>query len=103
MSEILTSMSVFQFAANLKRSGNRIPDAHSVKLKFLLIITCYLSKTENRTNSFHTIALSKGIIWPKIPDVFFKKNAGISKIKRALVVKGTFSETKHVCVLMCQI
>ena len=81
MSEILTSMSVFQFVANLKRSGNRIPDAHSVKLKFLLIITCHLSKTENRTNSFHTIALSKGIIWPKIPDVFFKKMLASTKLR----------------------
>ena len=81
MSEILTSMSVFQFAANLKRSGSRIPDAHPVKLKFLLVITCYLSKTENRTNSFHTIALSKGIIWPKIADVFFKKMLASAKLR----------------------
>ena len=46
--------------------------------------------------SYHTIALSKGIIMPKNAD-FLKKNAAISKIKRALVVKGIFSEKKHVC------
>ena len=29
----------------------------------------------------------------------FAENADISKIKRALVLKGTFSETKYACVL----
>ena len=32
-----------------------------------------------------------------------QKNADISKIKRALVLKSIFSETQYVCVLMCQI
>ena len=35
--------------------------------------------------------------------IFLEKNAGISKIKRALVLKGIFSETKYVCILMCLI
>ena len=33
---------------------------------------------------------------------FFKKNADISKFKRALVLRGMFSETKFVCVITCQ-
>ena len=48
MSEIVTSLSFFQFTVNLEQSGNRIPDAYPVKLIFLLIVTFYLSKTENR-------------------------------------------------------
>ena len=39
---------------------------------------------------------------PKYAD-FLKKNAEISKIKRALVPKGMFSKTKYVFVLMYQI
>ena len=31
-----------------------------------------------------------------------KKNTGISKIKRAFVLKGIFSETAYVCVLTWQ-
>ena len=34
---------------------------------------------------------------------FLQKNADISKVKRALVLKGIFSETTYVCVLMYQI
>ena len=34
---------------------------------------------------------------------FLQKNADISKIKRVLVLKGIFSETKFVCVLTYQI
>ena len=37
------------FFANLHSSGNRIPDARPIKLKFSLTITFSLSKTENRT------------------------------------------------------
>ena len=49
--QIVTSLSFLQFMANLKQSGTRIPDAWSVKLTFLLIITFYLTKTENRTKN----------------------------------------------------
>ena len=49
MSEIVKSLSFFQFTANLEQSGSRIPDAYLVKLIFWLIITFYLSKTESRT------------------------------------------------------
>ena len=46
--------------------------------------------------SSHTIALSKCT-------PFFQKNADIAKIKGALVLIGIFSETRYLCVLMCQI
>ena len=36
-------------------------------------------------------------------DLIFAKNADISKIKRASALKGIFSETTYVCVLMYQI
>ena len=47
--KIVTSLSFFQFMAKLKPSGSRIPDAQSEKLRFLLIATFYLTKTERRT------------------------------------------------------
>ena len=67
--KVLTSMSFFQFMVNLEQSGSWIPDEQSVKLIFPLIITSYLTQSENRakiplTNS-HTIALSEGTIFEK--------------------------------------
>ena len=49
--KIVTSLSFFQFIANLEQSGSRIPDVKSVKLMFLLKLTFYLTKTENRTKN----------------------------------------------------
>ena len=76
------------------------------KLIFSLIITFYLSKTENRAKK-SLIALAillwvKVLFWPKNAD-FLQKNADISKIKKVLVIEGIFSETTDVCVLTCQI
>ena len=73
-----------------------------MKYKYSSIITLYLTETENRTktnlqHSFHTIALGKGTIFAKKAD-FLQKNADIKKIKRGLILKGIFSETKYVCV-----
>ena len=51
MLEIVTSLLLFHFMANLEQSGSRIPDAWSVNLMFSLIVTFYLTKTENRTKS----------------------------------------------------
>ena len=48
MSEIVTPLPFFQFTTNLEQCGSRIPGAYPVKLKFLLIVSFYLSKTENR-------------------------------------------------------
>ena len=41
------------------------------------------------------------LLWVIVP--FLPKNADISKIKRALILKGIFSETTNVCVLTFQI
>ena len=46
---IVTSLSFFQFMANLDQSVSWILDARSEKLTLTLIITFYLTKTENRT------------------------------------------------------
>ena len=45
--QIMTSLSFFQFMANLEPSGSRIPEAESVKLTFSLKVTFNLTKTEN--------------------------------------------------------
>ena len=49
MSKIVTSLSLFQFMANLEQSGGRILDAYPIKLLFSLTVTFYFSKTENKT------------------------------------------------------
>ena len=61
-------------------------------------------KTElkNLQHSPHTITLSKGTISTKNAD-FLQKNADISRIKSALVLKIILSETEYVCVLTYQI
>ena len=81
--------------ANLQASWSQVPDARSIKLRFSLIVTCYLTKLKSGikkslTDSCHTIVLSKGAIFAK------KKNDDISKSKGVLVHKDVFSDTKHV-------
>ena len=49
MPEIVTSLSIFQFMANMQQSGSRVPDAYPVKRIFSLIVIFYIPKTENRT------------------------------------------------------
>ena len=44
--QIVTSLSLFRFMANLEQYGSWIPNAWSVKLAFSLIVTFYLVKTE---------------------------------------------------------
>ena len=69
--------------ANLKPSESRIPDAKSVKLTFLLVLTFYLTKTQNRTKkplTALTLFLSvKALFLPKKANLL-RKNADISKI-----------------------
>ena len=101
----MTSLSFhYHFIANLEQSGSRIRDA--VTLIFSLIVAFYLTKSANRTknlkHSCHNIALSEGTLFDKNAD-FLLKNADISKITKALVLKGMFSETTYVCLLTCQI
>ena len=59
----------FLFMVNFQLSESQIPDASSIKLTFLLTITFYLIKIENRTknikHSSHAIALNKGTIFAK--------------------------------------
>ena len=47
--QIVTSLLILRFMVNLEQSGRRILDAQSVKLPFSLIVTFYLTQTENRT------------------------------------------------------
>ena len=65
-------------------------------------MTFYLTKTENNAKKFRNTSLRlvlcvKVLFWPKNAD-FLQKNADISKIKRALVLKVIFSETRYICV-----
>ena len=78
---------------------------------FSLIVTFYLTKTENRTQKSLTLlshyCKGKGtrvkvLFWQKNAD-FLKKNPDISKIKGVLVLKVIFSESAYECVLTCQI
>ena len=47
--QMVTSLSFFQFMANMEQSRSWIQDAQSVKLTFSLTVIFYLTKTENRT------------------------------------------------------
>ena len=77
-----------------------------MKLTFASGVTFYLTKSENRTKkslqySSHTISLSKGTIFATNA-VFLLKDADISKVRRTLVLKGIFFETKFIGILMHQ-
>ena len=80
--QIVTSLSFFQFMANLEQSKIWIPDAESVKVTFSLRVTFYLTKTENRIKNLyhisHNIALNKGFIITK-KCYFLQRNADLSK------------------------
>ena len=47
--EIVTSFSFFGFLANSEQSEGRIPETESAKVIFSVIVTFFLTKTENRT------------------------------------------------------
>ena len=47
--KIIISLTFFQFMANLDYSGSQIPDAKSRKFIFSLIVTFFLTDTENKT------------------------------------------------------
>ena len=55
----------FRFMINLEQPGSRTPGALSVKRMFSLIVTFYLTKTENRRKRSHTIALTKDTTFAK--------------------------------------
>ena len=52
--KIVTSLSFFKFLANLEQSGGWIPDTESAKVMFSIIVTFFLTKTENRTKKYLT-------------------------------------------------
>ena len=55
--EIVLSLSFSQVMTNLEQSGSQILHEWSVKHLFLLLVTCYLTKTENRTKKISNTAL----------------------------------------------
>ena len=74
---------------NLEESESRIPEL--MKITFSLIVT-------NISNTAFTLLLCVKVPFlPKNANFFCKKNAGISKIKMVLVLKGTFPENAYVC------
>ena len=59
-----------------------------------------LAKTENGTKKSPNTAL---MLLLEVKVLFLPKNAEIIKIKRILVLRGIFSETTYLCVLIYQI
>ena len=78
------------------------PDCKCTVCKTYIFINSHLlsyknlKKSKSLYRSFHTIALSKDTFLPKSA-IFLQRNADISNIKTALVLKVLFSETKYVC------
>ena len=52
--DIVTSLSFFEFLANLEQSGGRIPDTESAKVMFSVKVTFGFTKTGIRTKKFLT-------------------------------------------------
>ena len=46
--QIVASLFLFQFTANLQPSGSRLPDVWCKKLTFSLIVTFYIIKTKEK-------------------------------------------------------
>ena len=100
----MRSLSFFQFMANLEQYGSRIP---GVTLTFSLIVTFYLTKTENGTKKCltqlsHYCFEERSYFWQKML-IFCKRNADIGKINEVWVLKEIFSENTYVRVLTYQI
>ena len=91
-----------QFGAIRKPNSGRV-----VCKTYIFINSNLLSYKNGKQLKNCNIALTlllwvKVLFWSKNGD-FLQENTGISKIKRVLVLKGMFSETKYMCVLTCQI
>ena len=54
MKTIVTSLSFFEFLADLEQSGGRIPDTESAKVMFSVKVTFGFTKTGIRTKKFLT-------------------------------------------------
>ena len=85
-----------QFGAIRKQDSGRI-----VCKTYIFIKSNLLSYKNWKQKSKISNAALTLLLWLKV--LFLQKNADISKIKKALIPKGRFSETKYVCVLMYQI
>ena len=92
--KIVTSLLFFKFTANLEQSGYWIPDAQSVKPDISLIVTFYLTKTENRTKKslkqlshycleyyFEVAGIIKVLFWPKNTDFQPQKMLTSAKLR----------------------
>ena len=69
LTNIVTSLLFFQFMANLEQSENWIPDAWSLKLTFLLIVTIYSMENKHRTKK----SLTQLILLLSVKVLFFEK------------------------------
>ena len=54
MSENHDFIVIFQILANLEQSEGRIPDTESARVMFSLMVTFFLTETENRPKKFLT-------------------------------------------------
>ena len=91
MSETSDVIDIFPIYGQFGAIRKPIP---AVKLIFLLILAFYLTKTESRTKKSSTQLSHYCFEWRYY---FGQKRIFFCKIKRALELKGIFSETKHVC------
>ena len=81
------------------------PDPGRLVCKTYIILQKLKTEVKHFQHSAHTIALSKVTIvfLPKNADFLQKKNADVSNILRAFVLKGIFTDTACVYVLTYQI
>ena len=90
----MRSLSSARFLANLRQCRGWIPDAKSANVVFLVIVTFCLTKTENRTRKSLTqlwhYCFEHRYFFGQKTLIFCKKNAGISKSKRAEALKVYF-------------
>ena len=97
------NLEIAMSTAKLEQYGSRSPDRQSVKLTFLLKVTFYLIKTDNRTNkisnSSNTIALSKGTIFAKNDDFLQRKMLISAKLRGTSYLKVSFLKL-HMCVYL---
>ena len=67
-----TQLSNSQLMTNLEQSGSWIPDTWSVKLTFSLIVTFYLTKTENRSEQALILLLSVKVLFLLISAILMR-------------------------------
>ena len=92
---------IFTIYSQLGAFG-KLDSRHIVCKTYIFINSKFLSykRWKKSWHSFNTTALSKRTILVK-KRKFLTENADICKIKKVLVLKGIFSETTYVSVLMC--